>query len=245
MLALVPEIVAPVVAPVYERTPLTLKTSTWGAPAGGARQGGDWCDAHALSDTQTALAIFDVAGHGEAAAATMQALRSVFFVAMRSGVCPSAIVALANAVACSRKEGLIVTALVGILDGRRREFSFASAGNPAPLLMTATGHAFCSKKVGDLPLGIFRKCDVELQRVPVPEDALLVLCTDGLTEHGRDGARGEIELVETCRGLYDLPILHAARTIAHNVLSSGRGHDDVALIAVRTAVSRRRRVSAA
>lgn len=234
MLAVVPEIVAP----AYRNPSLTFKTNTWSSPAGNARQGGDWCDAYAISDTQMALAIFDVAGHGEGVAATMQAMRSVFFVAMRSGVCPTAIVALANAVAYAREEGAIVTALVGVLDGRRREFTFANAGHPPPLLMSATGHAFLSKPIGDLPLGIFAKSDVELQRAPITEDALLLLCTDGLTEHGRDITRGEIELVEACRERYDLPLLHAARTIAHGVLNRRRGHDDIAVIAVRTAPHR-------
>jgi serine phosphatase RsbU (regulator of sigma subunit) len=210
-----------------------FSANLWSAPADGACLGGDWCDVWRLSDTQLALAVFDVAGHGEAAAATMQSLRSVLFMAMRSGVAPSAMLSLANAVAYARDEGLIVTALVGILDGRRREFTFANAGHPSPLLMTAAHHTFCSKPVGDLPLGIFPKLDIELQTVPIPPDALLVLYTDGLVEHHRDIASGELDLVEATRQVFGVRALHAAKTIAQRMFESGRGTDDAALIAIR------------
>jgi serine phosphatase RsbU (regulator of sigma subunit) len=138
-----------------------------------------------------------------------------------------------NAVAYGRNEGLIVTALVGVLDGRRQEFTFASAGHPPPLLMSADGYTFGSKPVGDLPLGIFPKLDIELQTLPIPAGALLVLYTDGLVEHNRDITRGELELVQAARVVYGIPALHAAKTIAQRLFESGRGNDDAALIAVR------------
>jgi serine phosphatase RsbU (regulator of sigma subunit) len=217
----------------YVDPSLEFSANLWSTPADGAQLGGDWCDVHRLSDTQLALAIFDVAGHGEPAVATMQALRSVLFMAMRSGVAASAMLSLANAVACARDEGLIVTALVGILDGRRGEFTFANAGHPSPLLMTAGGYKFCSKPVGDLPLGIFPNFGIELQTVAIPPDALLVLYTDGLVEHNRDIDSGELELIEAARAVYGVPALHAAKTIATHLFESGRGVDDAALIAIR------------
>jgi len=224
----------PSVAPLrYGEPLLDFRVNLWSSPAEGSRLGGDWCDAHRLNDTQIALAVFDVAGHGDAAAATMQALRNVLFTAMRSGVGPSAILSLANAVAYGRSEGLIVTALVGILDGRRAEFTFASAGHPPPLLMRADGFRYCSKPLGDLPLGIFPKLEVGLQTFAIPAGGLLVLYTDGLVEHNRDLARGELELAQATRAVYGVPALHAAKTIAERVFESGRGNDDAALIAVR------------
>lgn len=224
----------PSVTPLrYGEPTLEFSVNMWSSPAEGSRLGGDWCDAHRLSDTHVALAVFDVAGHGEAAAATMQALRSVLFTAMRSGVGPSAILSLANAVAYARSEGLIVTALVGILDGRRSEFTFASAGHPPPLLMSADGFRYCSKPLGDLPLGIFPKLDIELQTFSVLPDGLLVLYTDGLVEHNRDLARGELELAQATRAVYGVPTLHIAKSIAQRMFESGRGNDDAALIAVR------------
>lgn len=224
--------------PTYVESSLTFSINFWSSPADGARQGGDWCDAFALSDTRVAVAIFDVSGHGEAVAATMQSMRSIFFVAMRTGLCPSRVLSLANAVACAREESLIITALVGILDGEQREFTFANAGHPPPLLMTPKSHAFLSKPIGDLPLGIFAKHDVTLQKVAVPDDALLVLFTDGLIEHNREIALGEIELIEATRAIYHLPALHLAKTIAHGVLKSGRGVDDITVLAARTRLSR-------
>jgi serine phosphatase RsbU (regulator of sigma subunit) len=217
----------------FPSDPLRFTVSLWGSPAGGAHEGGDWCDAHEISDTRTAVAIFDVAGHGEPVASTMHALRNIFFIAMRAGATPAAVLSLANTFACSRAEDTIVTAIAGVLDSRRREFTFANAGHPAPLLMSADAHVFLTHGVGDLPIGIFAHHDTTEHTVKMPDDALLVLCTDGLLEHTRDLANGERDIIAAARFAYAGRPYHDASAIAAHVLRSGRGSDDAAIIAVR------------
>jgi serine phosphatase RsbU (regulator of sigma subunit) len=213
--------------------PIDCGVNLWSSPADGALRGGDWCEAFPLSDESVALTIGDVCGHGEPAADTMETMRTGVFRAIQENRTPSQVLSAANTIAYANGRGLIVTAISAILDRRRRTLTFANAGHPPPLVMTRDGHAFVSNVVGDLPLGIFaghRSADFA---IAIPDDALIVFYTDGITEHDRDIFKGEEELVEACRSAYDLPIEDAARTIARKILRKERGRDDAAVLAVR------------
>jgi serine phosphatase RsbU (regulator of sigma subunit) len=203
------------------------------SPAGNARYGGDWCDALAVSDDALALTIGDVSGRGESAAETMEIMRAAVLSNIDENAQPSEVLSVANTVAYSRRSGLIVTAIVAILNRRRRTLTFANAGHPAPLIMTPSLHGFLAQDVGDLPLGIFPKHRAADYVVALPTDALIVLYTDGVTEHERDILRGERALVEACRAAYDGHVPDLATAIAEHVFQECRGHDDAAVTALR------------
>jgi serine phosphatase RsbU (regulator of sigma subunit) len=59
------------------------------------------------------------------------------------------------------------------------------------------------------------------------------LYTDGVTEHERDLLRGERELAEACRAVYDTRVPDLASAIAERVFQRSRGHDDAAVAALR------------
>jgi serine phosphatase RsbU (regulator of sigma subunit) len=206
----------------------------WSAPAGGAPSGGDWCDFHRISDDRIALTVGDVMGHGKSASATMECMRSAIAKAALESADPAAILSLANTLAYERAGGVIVTAIVAILDRRQQTFTFASAGHPPPLLVLADGHVFLSQWSGDLPLGIFSLHRAAEYVIALPPDALIALYTDGVTEHQHDALRGEEELARTCRLVHADPDRHAARAIAEHFFRDGRGDDDAAILAVRT-----------
>jgi serine phosphatase RsbU (regulator of sigma subunit) len=212
--------------------------SRWNSPSGYARVGGDWCDIVSVSDDVLALTIGDVSGHGEPASETMELLRAVVVEAVRETRIPSQILAKANSLAYARADGLIATAIVAFLDRRRRTFTFANAGHPAPLLVTGTGPAFLTKSPGDLPLGIFPWHRSAAYVIPLPADALITLYTDGVIEHKRDLIHGELELARACRRVHERMESDAARSIAERVFRNGRGTDDAAVVAVRTAPDR-------
>jgi serine phosphatase RsbU (regulator of sigma subunit) len=203
------------------------------SPAGNARYGGDWCDALALSEDAIALTIGDVSGHGESAAETMEIVRAAVLSSIQKNPHPSEVLSVANAVAYSRRRDLIVTAIVAVLNWRLRTFTFANAGHPAPLMMTPSLHGFLAPTVGDLPLGVFPKHRAADYVVALPAGALIVLYTDGVIEHERDLLRGERDLVEACRALYDVPAPDLATAIAEHVFQNCRGHDDAAVTALR------------
>jgi len=214
---------------------LELCVSVWSSPAGAAQAGGDWCDVFAISEHVLGLTVGDVSGHGGEVAGMMGAMRTAVLRAMHHVNVPSEVLALANAVALSqaRGAGVIVTAIVAILDQRGPTLTFANAGHPPPLMLTSEGHAFLRHAPADLPLGIFRNYRAADYVVALPSDALLVLYTDGITEHDRDPVAGEIELIEAARLVHAQPNLDAARAIARQVLRRTRGDDDAAAIGLR------------
>ena len=106
----------------------------------------------------------------------------------------------------------------------------------AALIVTQFALAWSAE---DLPLGVFAQHNAAEYVIALPLDALLVLYTDGITEHDRNPVRGETELVEAARYAFERPQLLAARTIARSVLRKQRGDDDAAALAVRTMPRRR------
>jgi chemotaxis family two-component system sensor kinase Cph1 len=202
-------------------------------PAGSARYGGDWCETLAISEEAIALTIGDVSGHGEPAAETMEIMRAAVLSSILENPHPSKVLSVANTVAYSRRSGVIVTAIVAVLNRRLRTLTFANAGHPPPLMMTSTLHAFLTHAVGDLPLGVFPRHRAADYVVALPADALIVLYTDGITEHERDLVRGECELAEACRAAYDGRAPDLASAIAEHVFQKCRGHDDAAVAALR------------
>ncbi len=202
-------------------------------PAGGARYGGDWCDAFALPKNCVGVTIGDVAGHGESAAETMHAMRRSVFAAMQDTTEPSAVLSVANATARSHGEGAVVTAIVGFLNRGLRTLTFANAGHPPPFMIASAAYGFLGREIGDLPLGVvpaYRSADYV---VALPADAMIVMYTDGITEHDRKILCGERELVDACRAAYEGPWSDSARTIARRVFQDVRGHDDASVVTLR------------
>lgn len=208
--------------------------SAWSSPAGGARAGGDWCDVIRISEHDVALTVGDVSGHGDAAAAMMTVMRAAVLSALDRLRVPSEILAAANRAAVETADGVIVTAIVAILNLPFHTLTFANAGHPPPLLLGAGRQAYLEHPPADVPLGVFTGYAAANYVVALPRDALLVLYTDGITEHDRDPIRGEIELAQAVARAYDRPGDDIARAIATDVFRTGRGHDDAAIMALRT-----------
>lgn len=207
--------------------------SLMNSPAGRARRGGDWSDAVVISDDAFALTIGDVTGHGESAFGTMEIVRASLLRGIHANAELCEILSAANSVAYSISGGIIVTAIVAIVNRRLRTLTFANAGHPAPLMMTPFLHRFLAHAKADLPLGIGPTHRATSYGVTLPDDSLIVLYTDGITEHKRDSVRGERELVEACRAAYDCPAPDLAASIARRVFQRGRGCDDAAVTALR------------
>jgi serine phosphatase RsbU (regulator of sigma subunit) len=194
-----------------------------------------------ISDEIVAVTVGDVCGHGEVAASTMELVRATILRALEDTHVPSAVLAIANPVAASlgSGEGVIVTAVVAFLNHRLQTLTFANAGHPPPLLMTHDRCAFLTQRPADLPLGIFPYHHAADYVVAVPFDALAVFYTDGITEHGYDAVHGEIELAEAARSVFNQLELDHAQAIAQHVLRAERGHDDAAVLALRSVPTQR------
>jgi PAS domain S-box-containing protein len=149
-------------------------------PAGrGAAVGGDWYDVLERPDGRVALVVGDVVGHGLRAAATMGQLRNAFRAYALSESSPAEVMARVNRLVISGEEEAMATALYLVVDRETGEVTFASAGHPPPLVLSADGARFLeggrSVPVGAAEPGVFREATAVL-----PKGASLLLYTDGL-----------------------------------------------------------------
>ncbi|WP_245899191.1 PP2C family protein-serine/threonine phosphatase [Nonomuraea indica] len=146
-----------------------------------ASLGGDWFEATPLPDGRVLLAIGDVSGHGLPAIAHMAQLRHALVGLTMTGESAGGLLAWLNELAIHRLEGTTATAVLGHLDASTRVFTWARAGNLAPILVR-DGVA----RPLDQPRGVLlgATCDqpYELARTQLTEGDLLLMFTDGLVE---------------------------------------------------------------
>lgn len=205
---------------------------------------GDIYACHVLDDERIAIFLADCVGHGvPAALMTMSVMRSfaIHGLAGREPRPPHEVLARINRDMTSRKGGTtrFATGVYGILDPHDRSLEIAVAGHPPALLFDRDGNEL--EVDGDGPLlGVFGDAEFSSRRVDVPEQATILLYSDGfeqaIPEAGQRGAS------EAYRRLFrELAPLGHPRAMREHVEaaldgSSGSLHqaDDVTLLCVRT-----------
>jgi serine phosphatase RsbU (regulator of sigma subunit) len=205
-----------------------------------ATLGGDWCEAFAAGDGIIALSIGDVCGHGEAKYATTIAIREVIRDAARRGLDPAATLAAAHVFLRGHDPDEYATAIFAHLDIGRRKLTIANAGHPPPLMCHSAGGAYFADGGSDLPLGIEDAFVPALRHIDIPDDALLVFYTDGVTEHDRKPLHGEAQLREAAIFAYNFASLPTAAVIEKQMGLTGSNYDDVAILTAWTPRSLRR-----
>jgi len=192
--------------------------------------GGDWYDAFRLPDGRVVVSVGDVIGNGLDAAVTMAAARQAIRGAAQVFPEPAAVLDAADRALRSEQPDRIVTAFLGVLDPLTLVFTYASAGHPPPMLRHPDG-AVSELAAADLPLGL-RNEHATGQNVTVvlPEDALLVLYTDGLTESTRDVVEGERRLRDVLAREDIRAAASPAAAIRGAVLDAAT--DDIAILTV-------------
>jgi PAS domain S-box-containing protein len=209
-------------------------------PAPHASQvGGDWYDAFTLSDGATALAIGDVVGHDLEAAAGMAQLRNMLRAyAWSQQEPPSRIVErLDDAVAplTDVTMATLIFARLTRVDHAAWHLSWTNAGHPPPLLVSHNGLAHYLTEGHGLLIGTGLR-----QRAPrpdattvLPPGSTLLLYTDGLIEApGQTLDDGLNRLRQHAAALAHRPLPSFIDELLHRVHPPG--HDDVALLALRT-----------
>jgi CheY-like chemotaxis protein/anti-sigma regulatory factor (Ser/Thr protein kinase) len=198
--------------------------------------GGDWYDASIQSDGRLLLAIGDVAGHGLAAATTMNEIRIASRAFSQNESSPSRILQKLNSFSRSTRRGDLVTALIVLLDPVTGEATLASAGHLPPLV-AHDGHAhFVDVRVTP-PLGVSIAQPQETTVVLEP-GATLMLYTDGLVERRRGSIDDQLaQLAELLRagGQSAADIVD---DVVARMLPTGPPSDDVAVIAVMRSTDR-------
>ena len=223
-------------------------------PAGGGNQAaGDWFDVIPLPGARVGLVVGDVVGHGINAAATMGRLRTAVRTLADIDLPPDELLTHLDDIVTHAADGqnpdatgeipgdIGATCLYAVYDPVSRTCSMATAGHPAPVLLSRDG----AGSVVDLPVGPplgLGSLPFEVTELTLAEGSLLALFTDGLLD---------TRVHDVDQGLRDL--CHALErpsssldTLADDVLEtlSPKNHgDDVTLLLARTRVLDRHHVA--
>jgi serine phosphatase RsbU (regulator of sigma subunit)/anti-sigma regulatory factor (Ser/Thr protein kinase) len=209
-------------------------------PAGESSEvGGDFYDVFNVGD-RWRFAIGDVCGTGpEAASVTGLARHTLRILGREHYSIPDVFERLNVLILDEGSRGRFLTLLHGEVerlgDGSAR-VTYAVAGHPPPLFLSATGTVKGDAE-SDLMLGVFPEAVFEVRTVTLKPGGLLLGFTDGVTERRNGGHllgddQGLERILATCAGL-------GAGAVAAKVSRAVRGfstepsHDDMAMIVLR------------
>ncbi|MFI1484097.1 SpoIIE family protein phosphatase [Streptomyces sp. NPDC020747] len=212
--------------------------------------GGDWFDLIPLSGARVALVVGDVVGHGVQASAIMGRLRTAVRTLADIDLPPDELLthlddlvirlsadtetdsASPSDWAAEMAAGLGATCLYAVYDPVSRVCTLASAGHPAPVLVSTAGTVDLLDVAPGPPLGL-GGLPFETTEVTLPAGSLLALYTDGLVEsREQDMTKGTERLrralVDPTTSLDDL-----CETVLAAVAPEDAA-DDIALLIART-----------
>jgi sigma-B regulation protein RsbU (phosphoserine phosphatase) len=145
--------------------------------------GGDFFDFIVLDDERIGLVMGDVSDHGVPAAIFMALTYSLVRVEARRHPSPGQVLRAVNQqLQDMNASGMFVTVLYGVLNRVTREFQFARAGHEFPLILNARREPLPLAFGPGQFLGIFPEPLLDEQCVTLPDNSLLVMFTDGITE---------------------------------------------------------------
>ncbi|MGW8360903.1 ATP-binding SpoIIE family protein phosphatase [Streptomyces wedmorensis] len=181
-------------------------------PAGQSDEvGGDWYDVIPLSGDRVALVVGDVMGHGLSEAVTMARLRTAVRTLADLDIPPDDLLAHLSDLVRDLGDDSYATCLYAEYDPVTGICAFSTAGHPPPIVVHRDGTVLRPEPSADPPLGAAEP-PFGTHELHLPDDALLVFCTDGLVESAaRDIDEGLTQLERS-----------VARAVAdHSLFSTG------------------------
>ena len=155
-----------------------------GASRPATATGGDYFDYLSISDSQLALAIGDVSGHGIGPAMLMAETRAYLRILTRNRNDLSLILTRANTmVGEDVGEERFVTMLLAKLDPEKGTLVHASAGHSPAFILGSDGAVKSELRRTGMPLGVMRDAEYTVSKpLRLVKGDVLVLLTDGLEE---------------------------------------------------------------
>jgi serine phosphatase RsbU (regulator of sigma subunit)/PAS domain-containing protein len=199
--------------------------------------GGDFYDVYPAGGGW-GIAIGDVCGKDEDAAAVTAAARHAIRAFAHTNRDPAAVLRSVNDVMLAEEfGGRFVTAAAGYVQWQRRRLRvvLASAGHPGPVLIRPDGRTQ-QLQGGGVPLGIFPDAAPATQTVDLEPGDVLFLYTDGLTGAcGPDMASFQDRLTDELAVLAGKPASELVSRVRQLALEFCRGEtrDDMTMVAVR------------
>ena len=213
--------------------------ATYLAAAEDPEVGGDFYDVYQTLDGW-GLAVGDVCGMGEDAAAVTAAARHAIRVLARRCADPREVLAGTNEIVLAEElalDGGFVTASIAHLtwrDGKLRVV-LGSAGHPAAAVLRSDGRVRMMGG-GGLPLGLFPDAEPATQELDLDVGDVLFLYTDGVAQaRGPDNTYFQDRLADELADLAGLAPdqLVAAMRRAMNDFTGGNLIDDVTMLVIR------------
>jgi serine phosphatase RsbU (regulator of sigma subunit)/PAS domain-containing protein len=213
--------------------------ATYLAAAEDPEVGGDFYDVYQTPDGW-GLAVGDVCGKGEEAAAVTAAARHAIRVLARRCADPGEVLVGANEIVLAEEfalDGGFVTANVAHLswlDGKLRVV-IGSAGHPAAILLRADGRVR-TMNGGGLPLGLFPDSSPATQELTMDAGDVLFLYTDGVAQaRGPNNTYFGDRLADELAGLAGSTAADLVASMRQAMLAFSAGNliDDVTMLAVR------------
>ena len=158
----------------------------------GPKVGGDWYEIIPLADGRVGLAIGDVAGRGEEAAAVMGQLRQMLRAYAMEHPAPAEVVSRLDQLVRCLGETHFVTLLYAVVDPRDWTVGLANAAHLPPLVLRPDGRASYIEVSRSAPLGMVTTSRVQDDAELEPGSAL-VLYTDGLVEDRKQPLNAGLE----------------------------------------------------
>jgi phosphoserine phosphatase RsbU/P len=150
--------------------------------------GGDFYDVLALEDGRLAVAVGDVAGHGVSSGLVMSMAKSALAVQVTFDPEVAAVFNTLNrTVYQSARKRLLTTLCYALIDPRRLEMVYASAGHLHPYRISATGQVDPLESIA-YPLGVRGALPIEARTARLQPGDTLFLFSDGVIEARREGS---------------------------------------------------------
>lgn len=201
--------------------------------------GGDLYDVLEMDRDRVAFVIGDVSGKGVPAALFMALTCSLLRATAEDSPEPLHMLDRVNNHLYQRNSrSMFVALLVGILYRPTRELTFLRAGHEPPLVWDARGSFWEPDAGRSLPLGLFPKSVVDVQRVALLPGSTVLMFTDGVTDAmDADGTRfGRDQLRSLAAAHADL----TAQPLCDQIVAGLERHrgaaaqaDDITLLALR------------
>jgi serine phosphatase RsbU (regulator of sigma subunit)/anti-sigma regulatory factor (Ser/Thr protein kinase)/transposase len=210
--------------------------------------GGDYYDFVVVDDDTTGVVVADVSGKGVPGSLVMTMIRTALRMEARGNHSASDVMTRMNAfVTEDMRKGMFITLFYVILDSRTRVISYASAGhNPMLLLRAESDEVFFLKPRG-FPVGIslpdpdlFRRT-IDVERVQLQKDDMLLVYTDGVTE-AMNAARDQygIDRLVACLRAHGRQgadeFIAALRADVGEFTGDIPQHDDITVVAIKEKV---------
>ncbi|HNH85012.1 MAG TPA: PP2C family protein-serine/threonine phosphatase, partial [Acidobacteriota bacterium] len=201
--------------------------------------GGDYYDYFVLNQSELAIAIGDVTGHGVSSGLLMALAKGGLLNQVSVDASPPAVISAMNTLICitSNKRNLMTFAYA-VLNVETWQLQFANAGHPFPFHYSAQSRTVRMIESTAYPLGVRPQSCYETKHAELAPGDTIVFYSDGLVE-ARD-SQGKVfgydGLEQVIAAHSNLDAHHLRDRIFDAVRSFSNGHamdDDITLVIVK------------